>query len=250
MTNIPPPQIPPRSQPLPPPAPMDGISIASLVTSILGMCVPLLGLIGIGLGAAGITRTAGGRRRGRGLAIAGLAVGVVSLVFLVIQISILLPTLSKVRESGNRAKCASHLRTIGQSIRAYASQNQGNYPPSIVELHRASGFAAGVLCCPSSDQSPSSTVAATDELARKMGHLSYIYLGAGLVDTPRQPVSSERPIVLEIPTNHNGDGYNILFGDGHIDFLSAPAARRMLEQLAAEGAISPADIPTLMPQRR
>lgn len=41
-----------------------------------------------------------------------------------ILISVLLPTLSKARESANRAKCLSNLRTIGQIMNLYANENR------------------------------------------------------------------------------------------------------------------------------
>jgi hypothetical protein len=62
-------------QPPPPyapgPPPQDGVSIAALVTGLLGMV-----LVSLVLSIVGLTRTAGGRRRGRGLAVAGLVLSV------------------------------------------------------------------------------------------------------------------------------------------------------------------------------
>lgn len=55
--------------------PTDGVSIAALVTGLLG-----LGPVAIGFGIGGLVRTAGAVRSGRGMAIAGLVIGVVSTV--------------------------------------------------------------------------------------------------------------------------------------------------------------------------
>ena len=48
-----------------------------------------------------------------------------------VLVGILLPALEKAREQANTAKCATNLRTIGQSFAIYASENHGNYPRTI-----------------------------------------------------------------------------------------------------------------------
>lgn len=62
-------------QPAPQAAPWDGVSIAALVTGIVG-----LGPVPAVLGAVGAARTSGGRRRGRWMAWVGIALGLLSLL--------------------------------------------------------------------------------------------------------------------------------------------------------------------------
>ncbi len=57
------------------PAKTDGVSIASLVLSLL-CCAP----VGLILGFVGIKRTKGGQRKGRGLAITGIVLGLLGLL--------------------------------------------------------------------------------------------------------------------------------------------------------------------------
>ena len=52
-----------------------------------------------------------------------VVIGIIALL-----ISILLPSLSKARETANRAKCASNLRQIGQAMQLYANENNGLFP--------------------------------------------------------------------------------------------------------------------------
>jgi len=54
-----------------------------------------------------------------------VVIGIIALL-----ISILLPTLSRAREAGNRIKCGSNIRQIGQAMRQYAIDDirGGNYP--------------------------------------------------------------------------------------------------------------------------
>jgi hypothetical protein len=57
------------------PAKTDGVSIASLVTSLV-CCAP----VGLVLGFVGLKRTKGGQRKGRGLAITGIVLGLLGIL--------------------------------------------------------------------------------------------------------------------------------------------------------------------------
>ena len=57
------------------------------------------------------------------------------------------------------------------------------------------------------------------------GHLSYIYLGK---EMNTKTISPDTIVAYEPLSNH-GDGSNVLFGDGHVEFVS-PAAIRISKQ--------------------
>src|SRR5512137_2453967 len=52
-----------------------------------------------------------------------VVIGIIALL-----VSILLPALSKAREMTYRIKCASNLKSIGQSLMLYSQENGGDYP--------------------------------------------------------------------------------------------------------------------------
>lgn len=66
-------------QEAPPPAPVDGVAVAALVTGVLS-----LGPVPLALGIAGMSRTRRSGTRGRGLAVAGLVLGALQTVALVV----------------------------------------------------------------------------------------------------------------------------------------------------------------------
>ena len=53
-----------------------------------------------------------------------------------VLIAVLLPALGRSRESANRVKCGSNLRSIGQMLNAYAVANRGVYPRTFYDTSR------------------------------------------------------------------------------------------------------------------
>jgi prepilin-type processing-associated H-X9-DG protein len=201
----------------------DGFSIASLVCGCL-ICIPFLaGILATVFGIVGLKRTADPNVKGRGFAIAGLVLGILNLVgflaYFILMISLMVPSLNRARETANRVKCASNMRQIGQALLLYAVENQGEYPPTLDELLLTQDITPHVFNCPTSAESPAPGETVEDQAANLStgGHLSYVYLGS---DTGSSS-AADQIILYEPLTNHNGDGTNVLYGDGHVEFMSA-----------------------------
>jgi len=142
-------------------------------------------------------------------------------------ISVLLPSLCKAREPANRVKCAANLKQIGLAITQYAQENGGHFPPSLVVLMKHEDITLECLVCPSSNDERLSATTTDEALAdlsaaerNAPGHkhgLSYVYVGSGM---QLKTVAASAVVAYEPLENHNGQGGNVLFGDGHVDWMT------------------------------
>lgn len=242
----PPDRYPPPPPPMQPPQQMEyatpygrpqsnGWAIAALVSGCLIFCIPILApILAIVFGAIGLSRTRDPRVGGKGFAIAGLTLGCVGIALTLmyaLMMSIMLPSLGRARETANRAKCSSNMRQIGQAMLLYANENRGVYPDALPILLLTQDITPEVFCCPSSNDTPAPGTTPQAQAAKLLTgpHCSYVYTGNGLTSAS----TAEQVLLYEPPGNHNGDGMNVLFGDGHVDFIPKPEAQKMIAELEA-----------------
>lgn len=228
--QYPPPGYPPYPQPF---KPTSGWATAGLIFGILGFCLPIIGsLLGIVFGIIGITKTRDNRAGGRGMAVAGLSLGIVSLLFGPLMIAILLPALNRAREQANRVKCAADMRMLGQAMFLYANANGDQYPDNLEGLLKTDpSLSPAIFVCPASAKTPpdnSSPQKFASDIASGQ-HTSYIYLGKGLnVHEPAETV-----LIYEPLEDHAREGMNVLFGDGHVQFLDRYQSQTILDERSA-----------------
>ena len=232
-----PPQFPPPGYgypPYPQPSrPTSGWATAGLIFGILGFCLPIIGsLLGIVLGIIGITKTRDNRAGGRGMAVAGLILGIISLLFGPLLIAILIPALNRAREQANRVKCAADMRMLGQAMLTYANTNGDQYPDNLEGLLKTDpSLSPAIFVCPAGDKTPpdnSSPQKFASDIASGQ-HTSYIYLGKGLdLHAPADTV-----LIYEPLEDHAREGMNVLFGDGHVQFLDRTQSQTILDERAA-----------------
>ncbi len=144
-------------------------------------------------------------------------------------VSILLPSLSRARETANRVKSGSNLRQIGQATYLYASENKGQCPPDLGTILKTQDVTPQVFLSPrGTNEFPDNLTAGTpDQRAAWINeHADYVYLGKGkMVDRLR----ADEPLAYEKLELGDQQGTNILYGDGHVGWVSAAEAARVLK---------------------
>jgi prepilin-type processing-associated H-X9-DG protein len=152
--------------------------------------------------------------------------------------AILLPSLSRARETANRVKCASNMRQIGQGMFLYANENKGKFPPDLGTILLTQDLTAPVFFCPSDDVvmpadlfGPAVAANTLENLQKQRAKFvnensHFVYLGAGLTSN----AGADVVVLHEKPGAHNGQGMNLLFADGHVEFMFTPAAMETIER--------------------
>jgi len=140
----------------------------------------------------------------------------------------------RVHDGSSRAKCASNLRQIGLAIMMYANEHQGHFPDRMGDLLLYEDITADAFVCPSSSDervTAQTTQQAATRLSSEPGHLSYIYLGKGLTDK-----ADANLLIAYERLGHHGDGCNMLFADGHVEFVPSGRAKALIIQATSRPA--------------
>jgi prepilin-type processing-associated H-X9-DG protein len=165
------------------------------------LCLPVVGgLVALicGLVALSQINKSAGQVGGRGQAIAGVVLGGIGLLMIPIMAALLLPALGQAREQARRTQCVQNLKEIGLAIAQYASDNNEQLPASFDDLAPYVGGSTRIFTCPSAPGS-----------VYKLNSITQ-WQGAQLA-----------PLVTEDPSNHRGQGGNVLYNDGHVEWHRA-----------------------------
>jgi len=158
-----------------------------------------------------------------------------------------LPWLNRARETAGRVRCPDNMRQLGQAIQLYAQAHNKHLPDTVEELLLIDDFevSSEIYCCPGTidDKAVGPTAQQKIDQIRAAGlpigiddkptharHCSYIYTGRGLTS---DQLTDKTILLYEPLSNHDNDGMNIVFGDGHVEFVHPEQARRLIAALPA-----------------
>jgi prepilin-type processing-associated H-X9-DG protein len=142
--------------------------------------------------------------------------------------SVLLPSRSQ-RGYSPRLASATNLKQIGLAMYMYANEHNHLFPDSLSTVLATEDLTSEVFVSPMTNDTRANgatTQAVVADFA-KPGHCSYLYFAAGLSDTddPATVAACEAP-------RPNEPGMNVLFLDGHVEFVANPAAQQLRAALA------------------
>lgn len=113
-----------------------------------------------------------------------------------------LPALSAAREQSKTVVCASNLRAIGQACYMYALNHGDRFPPDFQALVKDENVTAAHFRCPSADVPE--------------GDLNACYVYVAGQSTSDDPTGV---LIYEKKRCHGDEGGNVLFVDGHVEFI-------------------------------
>lgn len=165
---------------------------------------------------------------------------------------ILLPVLSRARESARSTQCASNVKQLGMGLIMYANENSEAFPSSTANAMLSLNLLfpnyisdQRVFKCPSDTSVTPTTqtnIAAATAFEKNDCSYGYDYTHtqaddadvAILADRPRNAPGATTPTANNNSPNHGGTvgtvavgdtagrGQNVLYLDGHVEFMSTP----------------------------
>ena len=222
-----------------------GLAITSLVLGILSLFTCLVTAIpAIILGIVALVKI--GKRReqlkGMGLAIAGICVPVVAIPLVALMMAITLPALTRTRTIAFRMVCAQNLSALGKAMLIYANDYNDMYPtPSkwcdlLVEYQNVS---KQTFACPAAlmkYRSVDQCNHAMNENVEKLGTNAPPDMVLLFESGPGWNQAGGPEILTT--DNHQREGCNVLFVDGHVEFVKTEGLKN-LRWTTGENEIAP-----------
>jgi prepilin-type processing-associated H-X9-DG protein len=134
------------------------------------------------------------------------------------------------RDVSNRVKSAINLKQIGLAMQMYANDHNHQFPDSMSTILANEDLTPDVFVNPSSNDTRAdgpTTQAVLADFA-KLGRCSYLYFGTGLFDTGDPTTVT----ACEAPVGSTPSGMNVLFLDGHVEFVDQKTAQQIRAALA------------------
>lgn len=205
------------------------LAVWSLVLGILGLlCCGFFGgvpAVICGHMALSQIRRAGSNLGGDGLAIGGLVTGylgivITTLAMLGILAGMLLPAVASARERARRTHDMSNLKQIGLAAHMYAMDNKELFPSSFTNLATYTGNSPRLFVCPATGHEPG-------DMASVDTWTDYVLVpGRSMGDAPDSVLAFSKPECFP------GEGGNVLFVDGHVEWCPLERYEELTASLA------------------
>jgi prepilin-type processing-associated H-X9-DG protein len=208
-----------------PDAKTSGLAITSLVLGILSFCtffITAVPAIVFGIIALVKISKSRGQLKGNGLAISGIALPAVSALLVIpMMLAILMPALGKVRNLSYRLMCGTNMGSLSKAMAVYANDYHEQYPtPSkwcdlLVEKADVTPMQLKCKGAPNDGRCNYAMNKNVEKLGMAAPADMVLVFEAG--PGWNQYGGAE----LLSTENHHGEGCNVLFVDGHVEFVMA-----------------------------
>lgn len=200
---------------------VSGWAIAALVLGILSpftCMLTTLPAVVAGIVALVKIGNSNGRSTGTGMAIAGMVLPVVLWPIAAVGTGMLIPALARTRQLAFRMTCATNLQGLGKATLIYAGDNDGRFPtPSAwcdLLVEHAGVSLASFRCRGAADGPCNYAMNKAVEVLGTSAPPDMILL----FETAPGWNQAGGPEILTT-NNHPGVGFNVLFVDGHVEFV-------------------------------
>jgi prepilin-type processing-associated H-X9-DG protein len=143
------------------------------------------------------------------------------------MMGVMLPALQKARDQARRVKSMSNLKQIGLAAMIYSNdQKDGTFPATLGDMLPQVENSANVFIDPRRESAPPPPGLSKEDLAKWVNeHSDYIWLGKG---KKAATLGADHVLAYE-KLEGATDGINILYGDGHVEFVQIDAARQQID---------------------
>jgi prepilin-type processing-associated H-X9-DG protein len=130
------------------------------------------------------------------------------------------------------------MRQMGQGVLLYANDHKGKYPQKLGDLVEEDLATWEVYVCPDAGVAPPPVEVQRDP--KKLPawineNATFVYLGA----TMNGNNPANHVLMYEKFTNHGGQGFNVLYNDGHVEWSNMG---NLVRDLKNQGAPLPAGV--------
>jgi prepilin-type processing-associated H-X9-DG protein len=211
------------------PPPGNFAATAAVVSGALLFVPFLTGILAIVVGRRGL-EAAAETGAGRFAAKWGIGLGIANVAIWTLSTPLIGYAMYSARQQSLLVACMANMRSIGQAVTVYTTQNKGYLPISLDEVVNTGVITPAQLECPAATGDPSRPPLAT----LNAGPTHYQF-----VETrQRQKVKSvrvwtETVMAYESPLDHPNRGSAFLYYDGHVEVFPNAAATRAIAELKA-----------------
>jgi prepilin-type processing-associated H-X9-DG protein len=205
----------------------------SLMLGVL-LFVPLIGLLAIHFGRRGIRAAREDGAGGEPVARRGILLGRVNLALTLLAAVVGPFIVINEQRRARRLECSTNLRTIGLAILLYSNTNRNAAPPSFDPLPAVIGVPGplSMFFCPECVRDPAKKRPTHGNVVKS----HYVLAPPWHSDVPLTYVGSIPANAVQVYqpiANHDGRGSNMLFADGHVEWIESKRAAAVIAELEA-----------------